>query len=134
MSRFDTDVANIPLTDLRVDRTAQSHCTLGSAGQNLQGERSVIEITAAGPMLLILIAFRHRPYFIAAVVTILEWLGPQRNHLPLQQGVDVQEIMAAESDLDEPPTNLRNNLQPHPGIGHLLGLPTQVICRMHLAA
>ena len=79
-------------------------------------------------MLLILIALRQRPDLISAVVAITMTFAFRRNHLPLKQAVDIEEIMAAEGDLYQPPTDLRNNLQLHPWIGHLLGLPTQVAC------
>src|SRR6185437_3917525 len=93
-----------------------------------------IQIAAARPMLLILIALWHRPDLISPIIALAVAFAFQRNHFPLQQGIDIQKIVSAKRDLDQPTADLRNNLQLYPRIGQFFGFPSEVICCTHLTS
>ena len=120
-----------------VSRTAH---LVGVLRQHLQGEGTAVQIApGARPMLLVLIAFRQRPDLVSAVVALAYPWFPEQSPAPSRR-IDVEEIVAAEGDLYQPPADLAEQspaspidwIAPRPSIpGNLLPSPCSRVRKQH---
>ncbi len=127
----DGDIADVLLADHGVRRAGEANGAGGVLAQDFEVERPAIEHRALGsrPVAFVVVAFRHGPDFVAAVIEpeVLRGrsIGPER--LALELGIDEQEIVAGERHLHQPSAELRNDFQLHPRIGHLHRLPAVIL-------
>src|ERR1700733_15686368 len=90
--RADADVADVALSNFRIDRPGQPHRAGGPWRQHLQCEGTAAQVTPAGPVLFVLPALREGPYFVSAIVAPVVSLAFQRKHFPFELRVDVEKI------------------------------------------
>src|SRR5260221_2496511 len=77
-------------------------------------------------MLLILLALRHWPDFVAAIIdpAALYYFAGRRNVLPLVLRIHEQIGVARKCDLHHAPAELRHDRDPHPRIAQLFRAPS----------
>jgi hypothetical protein len=87
-----------------------------------EGVRSIVEqVRVSHPMLLVLIAFRQEPQFIA---TVVEPLGRGRRLiLSTELGIYEKIVVSGKGHLHEPAAILRHDDEAEPLVGDLLGGP-----------
>src|SRR5260221_13641413 len=76
-------------------------------------------------MLLILLALRHWPDFVAAIIdpAALYYFAGRRNVFPLVLRIHEQIGVARKCDLHHAPAELRHDRDPHPRIAQLFRAP-----------
>src|SRR5579863_4738218 len=93
-----------------VRRAVEAHNTLRRLRKDVECVVAVIEWIRnwAGPMLIVLRSFRHRPDFVAAVVEPCARVLRGRKVLTSIPGIYKKKGMAPERDLHQPASELRH--------------------------